>query len=153
MANTTKKAFDFGRVLFDKLSLRYGYLATPLTVVQSFDTTGNPVLSIGTVSAGNQCLVIRVLPVASIGVDSLGLAQNSYTPHIVQICTELSATSGIDILTEANKLPALGECLRLGMRTELYQSANGVAPATAQMTSGNLVAFFDNLESSLTGSV
>lgn len=151
--STSKKALALARVLQDNLTIRLGFLATPLTVVASTDTNGNPVLSVGTISAGQQGAVIRVLPVAQIGNNALGSAQESYTPHTIQVCTESTATAGTDLLLALNALPIHGEVLRTGTRVELYQTANGTPPSTSAMIAANLIASFDNLNFSLIGAM
>ena len=161
----TKKALSLARVMVDNLTLRLGALSTPLFVAQSTDASGNPLLGIGptateaagvlagTGTAGHQDAVIKIVPWPSIGSDSLGNAQNSYSPHKIQIVTEASATSGVDVMTEVNKLSLLGEALRTGCTVELYQTANLTAPSPSGIVAANLVATYDMLNNPGTGTM
>lgn len=145
------KALALSRVMLDNLTLRLA--SSGLAIAQSYDSSGNPVISVGPGTAGGQNAVVRIIAYPSIGTNSLGIAQDSYTPHVIQIATEASATAGVDIMTEANKLPILGESLRTGCKVELYQSANLTAPSTATMVAANLVASYDSLNQALLGTV
>ncbi|MDE2425613.1 MAG: hypothetical protein KGO96_06865 [Elusimicrobia bacterium] len=146
---------QIARQLADKLTLRLSSLG----VAQSNDSNGNPVLTIGSSSwaTGHQYLVIRVVMVASIQVDVLGLSQTVYTPETIQIFVEGNtagtgspqpSTSDFNsVLSFANELAVMGEVLRYGTRVEVWDSGSGVQPAAG---SGTLKASFDDLINPLT---
>lgn len=127
--------------------------ATLPVQTQSFDTDGNPVLTLSadaTPAAGEKVMVLRIKPIDwSNAKDSLGLPALSFGPHVIQICTEANfagTTDNIaDILTPVELLPVIVECGRKGSFVEWYQSANATVPSTAQMTAGNLKATWRDL--------
>lgn len=141
--STLKKASVLSRELANRLARRF----TSLSVVESFDGSGNPVITVsdGTPAAGEQVAVVRVLEQASIGTNSVGLAQDSFGPHVVQVCLETSTIANVALLLEANKLKLMGEVMSLKAKVELYMSANTTVPAVGEMVSGNLKDTFQDL--------
>lgn len=141
---TTAKAIAIHRELLDKVSKRVA--ATLPVRVDSTDANGNPVTTLSqdaTPVAGEKIIVIRTQTISwDLGTDSLGLAANKFTPHVIQVCTETNfqgTTDNVnDILTPAELLPVFFEASRTGTVVEWYRSANATAPATAQMTAANL---------------
>lgn len=130
------------------LSLSSSLARRGFTVVNGFDTNGLPTIALGAGTAGTQSAFIRVEAIPSIGTDSVGLTQRAFGPHVIQMVIETSSVANVSLVTEANKLPILGEVLGRGTRVELYLSANGTAPAVAGIASGNLKQTWDgfNLE-------
>lgn len=148
MSNVTHKAVALSRHLADDLKKRFA----PLEVAESFDTNGNPVVTVsdGTLATTERGAVLRILgdtnPVAK---DILGNDAIHYTPHTLQICSEADDGLGNgntgSYLTIQDILHLVGECGKRGMKLEWYVSANGDVPAVAEMIAGNLVATFSDL--------
>lgn len=113
------------------------------TVVDGFDASGLPTLLVGPGTAGSQSAFLRVLPIPSIGTDSVGLTQRSFGPHSIQVVLETSTIANVALLTEINKLPLMAEVVGRGTRVELYMSANGNAVDVADITPANLKATWD----------
>lgn len=145
----SSKAIELALSLSSSLARR-GY-----TVVNGFDTNGNPTIALGAGTAGSQSAFIRCLAVASLGTDSVGNTQRSFGPHSLQLVLETSTIAATPLLTGANMLPIMGEVLSRGTRVELYMSANANAVDVADITSGNLKAVWDgaNLDFGLMAAV
>ena len=139
--STTTKSLATARELLDLLEKE---VATTLPVqVETFDTDGNPVITLSadaTPAAGEKVIVLRVMPISWTATDIIGHTSQIYTPHKIQICTEANKADGggDDILTPVELLPVLAEVCRRGMIVEWYQSANGAVPATTEITASNL---------------
>lgn len=139
--SSTYKATAMMRELADLLA-KESAASFPVQT-QSFDTDGNPVLTLSadsTPAAGEKVVVIRIKPTeADYAKDVLGNAAIRYAPHVVQMITELGASAPAEAAcTAGDLLPIIVECARKGSIFERYQSANTVLPATAQMTPANL---------------
>ena len=113
--------------------------------VKAFDAAlvhpGAPILRLGTLgvpATTEQCCTIRVISVPAVApaTDILGLAQDVWTPHIVQMSYEVSAAqANASYLTTANWTIIVGEMLKLGCRVEIWERTNGTAPLEANMDS------------------
>lgn len=132
---TTEKAIALTAELRDSLRR---YFASVSDV--QFDVDGNPFLTAtqGTLAAGQQAALVKILPVPSIQVDGLGLAQRVYATHIVQVLLESSTTAHIALMLESNKLYVLEEAGARNCEMQLYLGANGAAVATSALIAGNL---------------
>lgn len=143
----TEKAISFSRDLKDALAVRL----SDLTWVESFDSNNDALLTGGAGVAGNPNVVIRIKPVASIQKDILGLAQNVYTPHKIQVAFEGNASTTTSTLPNtANTMKyvaaILGEVLSKGCTTEVWLGPTGTAPTASTFdTAGYNKASFDSL--------
>lgn len=140
---TSAKASKMSAELADRLKIRPGLSA--LTVRESVDTDGNPLILVGAGSAGGENAVVKTKPVVwSLATDVLGLAANIYTPHVMQVVTEANPTggSGADPLSAADLLSLIAQCSAMGCIVEWYQSAAGVAPTAAAIITANLKATY-----------
>lgn len=128
---TTQKAIDLVAELRNALQR---YFATVSDV--QFDTDGNPFVTCtqGSLSAGQQAALVKISPVASIQVDSLGIAQKVYATHLLQMVLEASTISHVPLMTGANLVPLLGEALGRECQAQLYLSSHTVAVSTAAIT-------------------
>jgi hypothetical protein len=142
MADNSYKAMAIAHDLTDRLKAR---LNSSLAVVESFDTDGNPLITVGAGVALGANMVIKVRaqdwPLAK---DVLGLSANIYAPHVVQFVTEANyaATSDnvADTLSPAQLLLLMGQIVLMGCAVEWYQTVTGVAPVASAITttvSGN----------------
>ncbi len=150
MASILKTAIVLGREIANKLGIRFGdpaVLPAALTVTSGVDasTPANPTITIGAGVTGGQNVFIRFLEFPSIGVNSIGLTQDSYGPHTAQIAIETSATANRSFVFDTNLLRVLIEVFRFGPRVELYMGATGTAPTVATITAGNLALTIDDL--------
>lgn len=125
------------------LSLKDALKRRFASVVDGFDTNGLPTLLIGAGTAGSQSAFIRIKPVDSIGVNSVGLSQPAYGPHAIQLVLETSTIANTPLLTGANALPLWAELASRGVRIELYMSANTNAVDVADITTGNFKGAWD----------
>jgi hypothetical protein len=138
---STAKAVAMRRALADLLRQR-GY-----TVTESFstvDSDGNPAptIQVGAGTAGTASCFIKLKPVAAWGKDALGLTQNVFTPHIIQMVQENVSGAGAYPLTFAKFAEIWGVLTQQGTRAELYTRANGTAAAETDITTGNLTLAF-----------
>jgi hypothetical protein len=138
-----KKSAAIARNLADNLAVRL-----PLLVVTSgTDASGNPTVNVndGTPATTENNLFLRVLEMPSLGLDSLGNAQQSYGPHVIQMAMETSTLAGLGFPTDAVRLSVMGEVLQMSTRVEVYLEANGTVPSVSSLLAANLVATFENL--------
>lgn len=145
---TTVKAIATARELLDRFEKEVA--ATLPVQVETFDTDGNPVITLSadaTPATGEKVIVLRVMPISWTATDIIGHTSQIYTPHKIQICTEANKADGPaeDILTPVELLPVLGEVCRRGMIVEWYQSANGDVPATTEIKAANLKKVWQDL--------
>lgn len=153
--STLKKALVLSREMANRLRVRFGQ-APALLVREGFDASGNPTVAIddGTPAAGEQAIFMRTIENPSIGTNAVGIAQDSYGPHTVQLVMEGSAgDAAVALVREVSKLRLLGEVLRMGTKVEVYLTANGVAPSVAGIVAGNLIGSFQDLYFPLTNDV
>lgn len=100
------------------------------TVAQSFDTDGFPIVTAtaGTLVAGQQCALMKVLPLPNIGTDALGLSQTSWVPLKIQLVEEATAANADTSLVKVlNNAKIVGETLKWGTIVEFWLTANGQA--------------------------
>lgn len=136
------KAQALSHEIADILKIR---LST-LTLVESFDTNGNPTISLGAGSPGGKNIFVRVAPISwPLSLNVIGLASEVFTPHVIQFATEANPAggAGADILTPTELLPFIGEVMRRGTKVEWYTSTNGTAPVVGTLVSGNLQASYE----------
>lgn len=114
--------------------------ALGLTVAN--DASGNPYLILGANTTTTQSALILIKGVTGFGKDILGLTQNVFTPHIVQICFEMSTITNVPYVTADIMLKLLGEVLKLGVQVDIYLTANTVMPTAA--APGTLLGSFTN---------
>lgn len=143
---TTQKAIDLVSELRNSFQ-RYFTTVSDVT----FDTDGNPYVTVtqGTLVAGQQAGLVKISPVPSIQVDSLGLTQKVYATHQLQMVLESTnstiTATGLPLLDIANLLIFLGESVGRECRNQLYLVANGTAISTAGIT-GTPAATWDGVE-------
>jgi hypothetical protein len=143
---TTTKALATARELIDLWTKEVS--ASFVSIVQSFDTNGNPVITLsdGGPAAGEKTVVVRIQPLATWAPkDILGLSSQMFTPHQIDICTETNAAGTPNILTTVELLPVLAEIAKRGMVINWYQTPNLTVPAVAQMTAAQLSSTFSDL--------
>lgn len=114
--------------------------------ILGFDSSGNPTLQLGDATSEHQNASIRCLPIGTWGSDIVGLTQNDYANHVIQISAEKDVTTNSaaveTVLSAANLMGVLAECLRWGTRVELYvTTANGTVTAS-DTTGANAFANF-----------
>lgn len=139
---TTKKALAMADEIVSELKQRQ----TALTVTLSFDSDQNPLVKLGTGTAGQKNALIKVMPIDwPLAKDVLGLAEVVFTPHKVLVAFEANnaAGAGADVNDWATLLVALGVALSRGARLEVYESANGDSPDADDLIAGNLKASFE----------
>lgn len=146
------KAIAAANEIADALSKRLSTAAIgstdTLAVTQSFDTDGNPLITVGTLGAGNACALLKVMDVPTPDAkDVFGNAAKTYQPVRLMILTEAnpSGGAGADILKVVQFFPIAAEGPARGIRTEWYQVANGVAPSAGGLVVANLKATYDNI--------
>lgn len=140
MSATSAKANVLAAELKDRLARRFSLVSDV-----KFDSDGAPYVecSQGTMAAGQQAALVKVIAEQPLGVDGLGLTPRAFTPHRMQVVLETSSVANVALMTEANKLLLLGEVTHFGTKTELYLSANGNAVDPTDISSGNLKVSWD----------
>lgn len=108
-----------------------------LSVIESLDSSGFPVVSVndGTPATGENNVVIRIIEMPSIGFNSVGVAQDSYGPHIAQVVLEQAAgLTGVSLVAEVVKNRVFLELAQQHVRVEVYIRANGAIPTVSDIT-------------------
>jgi hypothetical protein len=142
---TTKKALDFARDLMDVWAKEVK--ATLPIITETFDASGNPVITLSAdvdPAHGEKVVVVLIKPYATgTATDVFGNTATAFTPHIIQVCTEMNyaaTTDGVaDILTPVEILPVLAEVIKKGTIVEWHQTANGTVPSEAAITAGTVL--------------
>jgi hypothetical protein len=142
----TQKAIGLQRALVDALKVRL----SSLVLTESFDaTSGDPTILIGAAAPNAQGCFIRIKAEASIQKDILGLAQNVWTPHVIQVAWEANAGGTAPdpaFNTMATILAVYAEVLGKGAKTEIYLEDDGTAPSiTTFSAAAKMKASFDSL--------
>jgi len=137
------------QAIVDDLTLLFG---STYTVSLSYDaTSGYPIVTVVTGSGNNSVrAIVYITPAiapASGAYDSLGLNQVVYTPHIVSVLFDTTASVGT---TAKEQLYVLKETLALGSHLDLYNKAEGAGNiARSDITSQggtNWIASVDNID-------
>lgn len=115
---------------------------TGLAVVKSYDTDGQPLLSVGTIGAGSDGCLIKLQAEVSIQKNSIGQTQEVFGPHRIAVIFEDVSGAGAKPMTDAHKFLVTGELCFQGMAVDVYVRANGGAPVVGDITAGNLKASF-----------
>lgn len=119
------------------------YARTGLTVVKGLDASNFPQLLVGTLTSTSQGAYVRIKQLDSLNTDVLGLTQNVFTPHVIQVALEMSTITNVSYLTVHNFSLLLGELMKMGTRVELYVRAQGTAPSVSDITAANLAATWE----------
>lgn len=132
------KQINLVRDLAERLSLRLpGY-----SLVQSTDSSG-AILSVSQHSpavAGENNMIIRLVPFDSPNLDVIGNAQAVYSPSKAQCVEEASSVAGQSVLDLGTKAKIDWEIARMGCYEERYLRANAAVPTTADILAANLKA-------------
>lgn len=132
------KAQSLSRVLKERIQMRL----PSFVISESSDSQGSILLisQDSTPAAGEQVMAIRIKAQDTQFSDSIGNAQNSYSPMVIQVIEEASATAGVSLLTLANRMQLDCELARCGCKQERYQNANTVVPAVSQFAADGSVS-------------
>ncbi len=140
------------RELANQLKVRAARFATPLAVTESQDTSGNPLVIVGVVSAAAGAgATIRLRQIDwPLVQDSIGLPQKVYGPHVSELVYEAGvAADTVEMISTLEMALA-----QLGTRVDIYQSPNGTAADYTQFLPANLkCTFAPSLYFGMTGSV
>jgi len=147
-----KKAEVLMRTLKEKL----GFRLPAMILTDSRDVSGNPVLTVAADAAwntGDEWATIKIKPVDQIGVNSIGQAQESFSPHVCQLVAEESAAAGVSYLKDTTSMALEIELKALGCILELYLSAITDEPNESEIVDANLKARYDDIVNPLTSSM
>lgn len=122
--------------LADELTVRGAVSASVAgaALVQTTDSSGNPVITVGSALAGQDYAYIRIVQESTLRTDALGLNQRVYAPTKIQIALETSTVANVpqptisfmDALDSATK--------KWGAKVEKYLSSHGVVPSVSTIT-------------------
>jgi hypothetical protein len=110
----------------------------------SFDSSGNPVLTVAQDSAWattEQYAVIRVQPVSLVFTNGLNQTQEGFSSHYLDVCMEnISATNTplASVLSLSIAAPLIQSVEAEACATRYYLCNLATTPSVAQMTAGNL---------------
>lgn len=145
MSSTSYKA----KQIADELAADYRVTLSSLTLVQSFDSSGNPTIALGAGVAGGANAFIVVKPIDwALAKDIFGNSALQFSPHVIQLCTEANyaaTTDNVaDTLTAAQIAHLVFPIARVATQFEWYQTATGTAPTVSGITAANLKVTKDN---------
>jgi hypothetical protein len=151
---TTQKALRFSSDLKDQLKF---LLPKTWVITESFDSSGNPVVTYqqdSSWAAGEQKFVVRFIPrpLLAEAKNALGIAQDVFAQHVVQIVMEASATAGLPVVLAKFYALVLAVASHKGTRLEVFLSANTVDPSIAAITGNPTVAIEPDIYNGLTNS-
>lgn len=128
----SSKANIHADALVQSLSQRFG---STIAVAKAFDTDGQPLIKIGTqaAGAGSNSATLKLSTEPSIWKNSIGLAQEVYTPHRIQVAYEAVSATGVTPMTEAIKAKMMVEVFTQGMAVDIYVLATATAPTPANL--------------------
>ncbi len=132
--------------LADELKKRLSSLA----LVEGQDTNGDATITIGTGTAGQKNVFIRVKAIDwPLATNVIGLAQPVYTPTVIQFVTEKNyegtTDNVLDILGPAELLPLIGTIVAKGTNVEWYRTNNGTAPTVSGITGAAAATWKESL--------
>lgn len=139
----SKKAHALAADLAADLTVRLASLS--LTVTLSADTDLLPLVKVGTQVAGSQSALIKITTDSSaLAKDVLGLTQQAFSPHKIQLVLEGNpiAGAGADVMAWPAKLSIIASVVRRGCKVELYETANTNAVDVSDIASANLKTTF-----------
>jgi hypothetical protein len=145
----TFKANVAAEILVNDLLLRLAPLGA-LAVVKAFDVDGQPLVKIGTQAALSASATLKIVSEATIQKDALGLTQNVYHPHRIQVIYEDVSATGVKPLSDIQKLLILGEVIMKGHRVDLFVTATAVAPTIANIPANPVGSYTPDLWNPLT---
>lgn len=127
------------RILKDNLAKR---LPSTYVISESLDSQGDRLLisADSTPAAGEQVVAIRIKAQDTQFLNSIGSAQDVYTPMIAQVIEEASTIAGVSLITLANRSQIDLELARLSIKQERYLNANTTVPALSQFQSDGSVS-------------
>jgi len=114
-------------MLAQELAQRLAGIGSALTVVQSFGSSNDPLITVGTSGAGNQNALIRLTTRPSLFLNAVGNTQEVYAPQLAQIAVEASTIANVELLTIDNQVIVFGTVLKYGNETQFWLVTNGNA--------------------------
>ncbi len=129
----TKQALVTASITAEELRLR---LPT-LTITEGSGTSGDPTITVGTPTAGGA--FVRIVAESTVQLNALGLAQQVYAPHIIQVCFEADSTlTTVATMPTASIVQLMQALESKGMLVQVYMVADGGTPNEAALTAANL---------------
>jgi hypothetical protein len=109
------------------------------------DSQQNPQLVLGAGTAGAAGCYIRIIQQPWTAKNVLGLTNDVYTPHVVQVVFEANPTpgAGADINSLATLSTVIAVCARKNTALEIFQETTGAAPGEADCVAGKLQVRLD----------
>lgn len=145
---TTAKALRLSQDLKDLLTFR---LPSTWTATQSYDSSGNPVVTYAAAawSTGVEYFIIRIKPRDQLAEqkNSLGLAQDTFAQHDIEILAEGNTTAGgaqpasndLNYVLKTSTLAIMAvEVAKKGCRSRWYLTTHAVQPTTADLVAAKL---------------
>ena len=138
-----QKCERWAAALVETLGQRLGALYAG---TKAYDPNPDVYVKVALVAGGNNSVkaiikLVQAAAPASGAVDSLGLTQTVYTPHIAQVIHDINASG----TTTTERFCVELEMAKLGTRIELYEKDAGAGNvAVADIASGQFVVAYDH---------
>ncbi len=120
-------------------------LPSTYVLTDSFDASGNPVLTVAQDSAWattEQFAVVRIQPASLVFTNGIGGTQDGFSTHYVDVCMENNSTTATltnSVLSLSISAPLIQSIEAEAGVTRYYLCNLATTPTVAQMTAGNLV--------------
>jgi hypothetical protein len=111
---------------------------TGLKAVKAYDTDLQPYIKLGTIGVGGDGAIIKFASdgaAVSNGIlgsqlwkNSVGLPQEVFSPHRIQVVIEQVSGAGAQPLTDAHRFQMFAELFMQGMAVDIYFTVTGDAP-------------------------
>ena len=122
-------------LLKERLALRL----PALVISQAVDASGASLL-LGSGVAGAQNIAIKVKAQDTQFNNSIGQAQDVFSPMIIQKIEEASTIAHVSLVNVANEAAIMAEVAKLGCKMECWLNAHGSAPALSQFQADGSVS-------------
>lgn len=136
------------RDLADKLKVRFPASASGINTIRAaFDANSMPELFLSHAASeveGQPVIYIRVAQVSAVSADIFGNALLAYAPHQLQIAYELRS-NGDSFPAHADLFKAEYEALKMGVKVQFIEIANGTAVTEANVNAATPIADLDEL--------
>jgi uncharacterized protein YaiE (UPF0345 family) len=143
-----EKTLRFCTAIADNLNLVLGSL---YSATVNFDTNSDSYVKLALVAGGNNSVkaLIKIAPAsppASGKVDSLGLTQTVYTPHVASVLYDITTPFSAGT-TEKERAIVDWQVISLGTHVDWYsETAAGTNIAVADFATATLRASVDNID-------
>lgn len=113
-----------------------------VTITEGVGSSGDPTITFGTPATDGA--FIRLVQESTVQLNALGLAQQVYAPHKIQVAFEFdSVLTTVATMPLVNISALMSTLITKGMTLEVYAVASGGTPNEAALVAANLKSTID----------